>query len=188
MANARKPRTRNPVMSVERKDHSFVRELRCLELARRLIVHQVRTKTISKMTGLSRDRLATVRQRLMVSDNNRRRGPPPRSIEMFLRTSHGRAEGAALASLLPFFKNPTSIGSLSFLEEGEQACDIYDAYLAYHPRSAVRFEELMLLKQSLTRQNGIALGLCRKCRGLIVNKRTIARRRTCVHCNDLCEE
>jgi hypothetical protein len=175
-------------MNAERKDDSFVRELRCLELARRLIAHQVRTRTISKMTGLSRDRLATLRQRLMVPDNNRLRGPPPRSIAEFLRTSHGRAEGAALASLLPFFKSPTSIGSLSFLEDGEQACDIYDAYLAYHPRSAVRFEELMLLKQSLTGPNAIALGLCRKCRGLIVNKRAIARRRTCVHCSDLHEE
>src|SRR5271170_4680399 len=98
-------------MVAHRKDDSFTRELRCFELARRLILHEVRTQTISKLTGLSRSRLATLRHRLMVSEEARHRGPPPRSLDVFLRTSRGRTEGAALAALFPLFKNPTSVKS-----------------------------------------------------------------------------
>ena len=57
------------------------------------------------------------------------------------------------------------------LDDGEQACDIYDAYLAYHPQSNVRFEELMLLKRSLAKGDLVELGLCRVCKGLIINNR-----------------
>ena len=174
-------------MHARRKDDSVLRELRCFELARRLILHEVRTQTISKLTGLSRSRLAALRHRLMVSEEARHRGPPPRSIDVFLRTSRGRTEGAALAALIPLFKTPTSSKSASSLDDGEQACEMYDAYLAYYPRSTVRFEELMLLKRSLAKGDGIELGLCRRCRGLIINNRLDRGRHTCSHCDYLRE-
>jgi hypothetical protein len=50
-------------MDAHRKDDSVIRELRCFELARRLIFYEVRTQTISKFTGLSRNRLETLRRR-----------------------------------------------------------------------------------------------------------------------------
>ena len=174
-------------MDAPGKDDSVLRELRCFELARRLILHEVRTQTISKLTGLSRSRLATLRHRLMVSEEARHRGPPPRSLDVFLRTSRGRTEGAALAALIPLFKTPTSSKSASSLDDGEQACEMYDAYLAYYPRSTVRFEELMLLKRSLAKGDGIELGLCRRCRGLIINNRLDRGRHTCSHCDYLRE-
>src|SRR5258708_5860756 len=118
-------------MDAHRNDDSVAREIRRVELARRLIFHEARTQTISKLTGLSRNRLATLRRRLMVSEDARHRGPPPRSLDVFLRTSRGRTEGAAVAALFPLFKKPTSIKRSTSLDEGEQACDIYDAYLAY---------------------------------------------------------
>src|SRR5271170_328607 len=170
-------------MVAHRKDDSFTRELRCFELARRLIFYEVRTLTISKLTGLSRNRLATLRRRLMVSEDARRRGPPPRSLDVFLRTSHGRTEAAALAALFPLFKSPASIKPSTSLDDGEQACDIYDAYLAYYPQSNVRFEEMMLLKRSLARGDLVDLGLCRICKGLIMNHRYDRCRSTCSHCD-----
>ena len=172
-------------MDTRRKDDSFIRELRCLELARRLIFHEVRTQTITKFTGLSRNRLETLRRRLMVSEDVRHRGPPPRSLELFLRTSRGRTEAAALAALFPLFKRPVSIKPSTALDDGEQACDIYDAYLAYYPQSNVRFEELMLLKRSLAKGDLVGLGLCRICRGLIMNNRYDPCRSTCSHCDSL---
>ena len=173
-------------MDAHRKADSVIRELRCFELARRLIFHEVRTETISKLTGLSRNRLATLRRRLMVSEDARHRGPSPRSLDVLLRTSRGRTEGAALAALFPLFKNPTSIKPSS-LDEGEQACAIYDAYLAYYPHSTVRFEELMLLKRSLAKGDLVELGHCCVCRGLIINNRIDGYRRTCSHCEYLPE-
>lgn len=172
-------------MDAQRNDDSVGRELRGFELARRLIFHGVRTETISKLTGLSRNRLATLRRRLRVPDDERHRGPPPRSLDVFLRTSRGRTEGAAVAALFPLFKNAASTQSPTILDEGEQACDLYDAYLAYHPQSNVRFEELMLLKRSLSKGNLLELALCRSCKGLIMNHRYDRGRDTCSHCDAL---
>ena len=174
-------------MDAHRKDDSVIRELRSLELARRLILHEVRTEMITQLTGLSRHRLETVRGRLLVSEDARHRGPAPRSLDVLLRTSRGRTEGAALATLFPLFKNPTSIKPSTSLDEGEQACAIYDAYLAYYPQSTLRFEEMMLLKRSLAKGNIVEVGLCRLCRGLIINNRIDGYGRTCSHCETLRE-
>src|ERR1700724_2569079 len=105
-------------MDAHRNDDSVAREIRCFDLARRLIFHEVRTQTISKLTGLSRNRLAKLRHRLMVSDDARHRGPPPRSLDVFLRTARGRTEAAALAALIPLFKSPRSTKPSTSLDEG----------------------------------------------------------------------
>jgi hypothetical protein len=89
------------------------------------------------------------------------------------------------------FNGLTSAKPSSTLENGEQACDIYEAYLTYHPQSSVRFEELMLLKRGLMRDEGIELRLCRECRALILNHQSDRRRRICTYCEHLrqqCEE
>jgi hypothetical protein len=175
-------------MDAHRNDDSVAREIRCFDLARRLIFHEVRTQTISKLTGLSRNRLAKLRHRLMVSDDSRHRGPPPRSLDVFLRTARGRTEAAALAAVIPLFESRRSTKPSTSLDEGERACDIFDAYLAYYPQSNVQFEELMLLKRSLAKGDLLELGLCRKCKGLIMNNPYDRGRLTCSHCDDLRED
>jgi hypothetical protein len=172
-------------MDAHQKDDSVIRQLRCFELARRLIFHEVRTQTISKMTGLSRGRLTALRRRLSVSEDVRHRGPPPRSLDVLLRTARGRTEGAALAALFPLFKSPIELATT--LDEGEVSCDIYEAYRAYYPQSNLRFEELMLLKQSLAKGDLVELGLCRVCKGLLINNRYERARCTCSHCDGLRE-
>ena len=179
------PRVGISAMDAHRKNDSVIRELRCFELARRLILHEVRTETITKLTGLSRNRLATLRRRLMVSEEARHRGPSPRSLDVLLRTSRVRTEGAALVALFPLFKNPTAVKPSTALDEGEQVCAIYDAYLAYYPQSTVQFEELMLLKRSLAKGDLVELGLCRLCKGLIINHRIDDYRPICSHCETL---
>jgi hypothetical protein len=76
------------------------------ELARRLISHGVRTDIISKLTGLTRNRQATVRRRLMVPDKARHRGPARSPLSVFLVNSRARAEDAALAVLCSSFEIP----------------------------------------------------------------------------------
>jgi hypothetical protein len=171
-------------MDAHRNDDSVLRELRRFELARRLIFHEVRTETMSQLTGLSRNRLATLRRRLRVSPSDRHRGPAPCSIDVLLRTSRGRTEGAALVALFLFFKSPKpSTG----LDEGEQACALYEAYLAYYPQSSVRFEELMLLKRSFAEGSLVELALCRVCKGLMIFNRHDGGGRICTHCEGLRE-
>ena len=99
-------------MDAHRKDDSVVRELRGFELARRLIFHEVRTETISKLTGLSHNRLddlATTSEESRMM--NAIAGPRPARSMYSCAPSRGRTEGAAVAALFPLFKNPASTPS-----------------------------------------------------------------------------
>src|ERR1700733_13589696 len=87
----------------------ILRENRRSELARRLISHGVRTDLISKLTGLTRNRQATVRRRLMVPDEARLRGHSRSPLGVFFASSPARAEGAALAPLCSPFHTPLDL-------------------------------------------------------------------------------
>jgi len=86
-------------MNWSSNDDPISRESRRSAIVRRLISHGVRTKLITRLTGVTRSRQATLRRRLMVRGNARRRGPTKSSLELFLGTPKARAEAAALASL-----------------------------------------------------------------------------------------
>ena len=180
-------------MNARLMDDPVARELRRSELARRLMSHQVRTRTITHLTGISRDRLETFRQRLQVPADARRRGPPPSSLNVFLRTPLARTEGAALAALCAVFDahiadRPATVPEqLTCLDRGEQLCEIYEAFRACYPHSDVQLEELILLRKSLAKGDVIEIGKCRRCRCLIVINRFDGGQRTCWHCALLTE-
>lgn len=175
-------------MSHDATEDSVEREIRRSELARRLILHRARTQTIARFTGLTRNRLAALRLRLGVTDEARLRGPSPTSLDVFLHSDQAQSEAAALAALFALYADKTldsaapSAGSPSELRHGEQLCEIYEAYLAYHPRTAVRLEEMMLLKRSLRIGETVSVGRCQGCAGLILIDRLAQPRFTCWHC------
>jgi hypothetical protein len=119
-------------MCPDMSEDPILRENRRSELARRLISHGVRTDIISKLTGLTRNRQATVRRRLMVPDKTRLRGPTRSPLGVFLASSQARAEGAALASLCSLFEIPIELNVPSMpkivsLAFGERLCETYEA-------------------------------------------------------------
>ena len=165
----------------------ILRENRRSELARRLILHRVRTDIISKLTGLTRNRQATVRRRLMVPDKARLRGPTRSPLGVFLASSQARAEGAALASLCSLFEIPIELNVPSMpktvsLAFGERLCETYEAYCACYPRTEVQLEELIALRTNLADGDFIRLGKCRNCKCLILIDRFDGNRE-CWHCN-----
>ena len=81
-------------MRPQLQDDPILRESRRATLARRLIYHGVRTEMIGRLTGLTRNRLATLRRRLMVADETRLRGPARSAMEVFRGSALGRTEGA----------------------------------------------------------------------------------------------
>jgi hypothetical protein len=169
-------------------DDVITRENRRSELARRLILHHVRTLTITRLTGVTRNRLATLRRRLMVSEDERRRGPPPRSLDRFLKTPHGRTEGAAIVVLCSLFDGradciPAIVPErFTTLDPGEQLCDAYEAYRAWFPQSDVELEEVLLLKNGVATGKRVEIGKCRGCKALILINRFANSERTCWHC------
>jgi hypothetical protein len=165
----------------------ILRENRRTELARRLISHGVRTEIISKLTGLTRNRQATVRRRLMVPNKARLRGPTRSPLGVFLASPQAGAEGAALASLCSLFEIPIEINVPSMpktvsLAFGERLCETYEAYCACYPRTQVQLEELIALRSSLADGDFIRLGKCRNCKCLILVDRFDGNR-DCWHCN-----
>lgn len=167
-------------------DDCILRENRRSELARRLILHGVRTQIITRLTGLTRNRLATVRRRLMVPDKARQRGPPRNSLRVFLCTPRSRAEGAALASLLSEFEIPIVQASpapsrVTSLELGERLCETYEAYRACCPETKIQLEELIALSNSLVKGDVVRPAKCRICKCLILIDRFDGNRK-CWHC------
>jgi hypothetical protein len=168
-------------------DDVILRENRRSELARRLISHGVRTEIISRLTELTRNRLATLRRRLMVPNKARRRGPTRSSLNVFLGTPRARAEGAALASLcsvfeIPIEPNVSSLPKVVSLDYGERLCETYEAFCACFPKAEVELEQLILLRRSLAEGKVIRLGKCRTCKCLILVDRFDGNR-VCWHCD-----
>lgn len=169
-------------------DDPVAREHRRAELAKRLISHEVRTKTITHLTGLSRNRLATLRRRLGVPDEDRRRGPARYSLKVFLADAAAKTEGAALAALCVISNVPigpyeaVAREALDGLAFGERLCEVFEAYGACFPGTELKFEELMLLRNRLSKGDAMELGKCRRCRCLILVNRLKPSQRTCQHC------
>ncbi len=169
-------------------DDPFGRDLKRIEVARRMVLHQARTQTIVSYTCLTRNRLATLRRRWCIPDGSRRRGPPPRSLSAFLRTPRARNEAAAVISLcvaleaMPSQSN-SAVSTLPRLEIADRLCEAFEAFGTWIPNSTIEFEELLLLAKELATGNLIKLATCRGCKSAILIFRHGIPRGTCPHCD-----
>jgi hypothetical protein len=169
-------------------DDPFSRDLRRIEVARRLVFHQVRTQTIVEYTSLTRNRLATLRRRWCVAENSRRRGPPPRSIAVFLRTPWARSEAAAIISLcMAFDALPHQLSKDRAkhppLVIADRLCEAFEAFRTWIPQSKIDFEELLLLATELASGDLIRLSTCRECKSVVLILRYEKSTSICLHCD-----
>lgn len=173
-------------MRPQLQDDPFLREARRATLVRRLICHGVRTKMIGRLTGLTRNRLATVRRRLMVPDGMRLRGPVRSALDVFRGSALGRSEGAALISLgfaARLFGSTRVDETFDPLEHAERLCDTYEAYRAVIPESRAELEDFILLHRAITVSHSLLIKTCRTCRCLILVT-PFESRRECWHCDN----
>ncbi len=172
-------------MRPQLQDDPILRESRRATLARRLISHRVRTEMIGRLTGLTRNRLATVRRRLMVADEMRRRGPVRSALDVFRGSALGRAEGAALISLglaARLFDSARADEAFDPLKHAERLCDTYEAYRAVIPESRAELEDFILLYRAIAVSHSLLVDACRTCRCLILVA-PFESRRECWHCD-----
>jgi hypothetical protein len=174
-------------MSPPDTEDVILRECRRTLLARRLILHGVRTHIIRRLTGMTRARLDTLRRRrLMIPDKSRCRGPAKSALTVFLSEPLARAEGAAIAALFAVFEIPIehkapSIPKRVSFPFVERLCWTYEAYCACCPRTKVQLEEIISLRGTLARGDRIQLGKCRGCTCLLVIDRYDGSLE-CLHC------
>lgn len=172
---------------MKQPDDSLGRDLRRIEVARRLVFHQVRTKAIIDYTNLSKNRLATLRRRWCVAEENRRRGPAPNSIRAILRDPRNRSDAAAMISLCIAFEcipgvSPSGRFTLSPLETANRLCDAYDAFKAIVPRSGLFLEELLLLMHEFHQDGLLSISACKSCGCAILSSRDMVPDLYCLHC------
>jgi hypothetical protein len=169
-------------------DDRIGRDVRRYQLAMRLVAHRARTQTIVDLTGISRHRLATLRRRWMVSQDERHRGPSPSSFGAFFRSPRVRSESASLAVFCRVLRAvPTNDDvrvkrSFASLDRGERLCEAFEAYRACLPVSEIEFDQVVLLASGLAKGDQIELGQCESCHGMILIDRLGRRRPCCSHC------
>jgi hypothetical protein len=162
------------------------RDLRRRHLAMRLIGHQARTKTIERLTGLTRNQLATLRRRAGVTTESRFRGSAHTSFSVFFRSVRRRNESAVLAFIYLALdvsrlgkRNGSSDAAIA---RGERLCDIYEIWRDLFPKSQIEFDQLALLGEGLTRGDQISVRHCGSCPAIILVDLLSAQRRVCGYC------
>lgn len=165
------------------------RDLRRYQLAMRLIVHEARTGTICDWTGMTRERLKTLRREWGVPSETRHRGPSPTSLSVFFRSPRVRSEAALLAILCRLMgavsstRIPDAARLLPSLDRGERLCDAFEAFRTCFPQSPIEFEQLVLLALTLAQGDALKLDHCKNCEGVILVDRLAVSRRLCSYCH-----
>lgn len=165
----------------------ILRENHRYEIARRLILHGVRTWLVGRLTGLTPGRLRTVRRRLMIGAESRLRGATRDPQHVFLSTPRAKMEGAALAVIFALLDVPPRErlpggADGGVLELAERLCEAHEAFRACCPRTYVELEGLIMLRRLLAPDGAGQLGKCRRCKCLILSDR-FALSHECPHCD-----
>lgn len=165
------------------------RDLRRYQLAIRLVTHEARTGTICDWTGLTRERLKTLRREWGIPTGTRHRGPSPTSVSVFFRSPRARSEASLLAMLCRMMgavsstRMPDAARMLPSLDRGERLCDAFEAFRVCLPESQVEFEQVVLLALALAQGDALELGHCKNCDAIILIDRLAVGGSICSFCH-----
>jgi len=171
----------------------FSRDLRRIQLAKRLIFHEVRTRWITLWTGLSGHTVRNLYSSYIKDQSSppaRRRGPPPTNPLVFLRYVHLRDEASTLAGLAYQFglvpEEPVSNARrvLARLEVGEKLCEAYELFQHLLPSATFGMEQYMILLFALAERTELTLDFCEGCKGVLLVDPLGRSRRMCSRCRN----
>jgi hypothetical protein len=170
----------------------YMRDLRRIHLAQRMIRHAVRTTTICAWTGFNEERIRNLAKSYesTLSPANRHRGPPPKRVEVFLRYNIMRSEAACLGGLarsfgvLPPGRMANAAQTLPGVALGELLCDTFEVYRAVVPDARLAMEHFILLVLAIAQGDEIELDHCAHCTGVIIVEAGSRERRICFACRE----
>ena len=150
----------------------YSRDLRSLALGHRLIRHEVRTRWICAMTGLTDERVRNLLHSYGVTALPRHRGAAPTSCAVFFRLAL-HPEASALAALARIWKlvpanamrNARKV--LPGLEWGESLCEAFEFFHAVVPHGALTMDQFILLTLALA-EGKLAVAHCAQCQAAIL--------------------
>lgn len=158
-------------------DERYLRDLRRLNLAMRLIKHEARTGTIRECTGLGDDRIRRLYHQYLRpagACSARHRGRAPRAALRLVGSPRVATEAAVIAVICGRFGvtdlTPGTKGhyQLLSLPLAETICDAFDVYREWVPRGQLSFEQAFCLIKALWTRDEIGPARCQKCGALIV--------------------
>jgi hypothetical protein len=169
------------------QDARFNRHYRRIELGLRLLAHGARPQTASDWSGLTQDRLVTLKRRWMPDASSGLRGPPPTSFQPFFRSLLRAQYAAIFACLHRAVAQPTeqSIPSGKIgtsLDDGERLCEAFEICKEWQPDINLEFDQAVLLARGVTRNEEIELAHCSTCRCALLIDRLAVLQDKCERC------
>lgn len=166
----------------------YTRDLRRIQLAHRLIRHEVRTYWIRAFTHFTEGRIRNLlRSYGLATDGlHRHRGQTPRLYSRFL-TPAKHSEASALAGLafawhlVPEEPVRNAWRTLPSLEFGEELCDAFELFRLMVPGGTLNLDRFILIVMALAERQ-LSVGHCGHCRALILLDPLGAKRLLCVSC------
>jgi hypothetical protein len=158
------------------------------DLAKRMILHNARTGTVSQWTGLSPYRVQQLARRYIPTRGRRRRGISPSQTGFFSRSPEIEAESLAFVyiavemQVIPEQMVPNARHSLPDLARGERLVEAYEYYRALVHVPHIPLERAVLLVYEYARRN-VLLKCCARCNDLMLTERA-PRYDRCAFCRD----
>lgn len=158
-------------------DERYLRDLRRLNLAMRLIKYEARTGTVRECTGLGDDRIRRLYHQYLRpagACTDRHRGRAPHVPLRIVASPRGGADAAIFAGfsgrlgvvdLAPDAKGRYQLLSIGLVEA---ICDAFDLYRDFVPEGQLSFEQALCVVKALWRRDEIGPGRCEQCGALIL--------------------
>jgi hypothetical protein len=162
----------------------YSRDLRSIDLARRMLEHEARTQTIRAWTGLTGERVRNLaRSRGSEADcaARRLRGPSPSCLRVLLGTARARQEAAAAAGLcralqvLPEKPTPDARIALPGLVRGERLLAAFEIFREVIPQARLTLEQLVFLVLAVAEGKSCRVDHCTRCHATILMDRLAPR-------------
>jgi hypothetical protein len=171
-------------------DDRYTRDIRRMNLAHRLIQHEVRTQWICRWTGLSPERVRNLYRsyRQTQSPVSRHRGPVPRQIQSLMRSTALRNEASALAGLavamrlVPAKRMEHTGKTVPGIALGERVCLAFDIFRRIVPGGTFSMDQFILLVLCLCQDDSLGVEHCSHCDGALLVDRLAPSRHVCGWC------
>lgn len=168
-------------------DDRFDRHYRRLHLGLRLLTHGARAQTASEWSGLTPDRLTTLKRRWLPEAGDGFRGPAPTSFQPHFRSTtravHATLFTGIYQTLYRHDRRHSSVRELQpSLENGELLCEAYEVFRMWAEESDLEFDQAVLLAKGVSKSDTIELAQCKHCEGVLLVDRLAKRKELCSDC------
>lgn len=167
----------------------YLRHLKPIQLAHRLIRLEARTQIIMDWTGLSEERIRNFHRSYPGRiPSIRHRGPTPTRVVPFLRATFLHSEASAAVALacflsaIPVRPVPNARRNLPSVDTGERLCHSFELYKQIVPAATLTMDQFILLAITLAEGEDLELVYCVSCRGALLADPLSIAPRICFSC------